>query len=405
VNEHLHHPNAPAMPPRRSGPRLRIAQVAPPLERVPPLAYGGTERIVYELTAELVRRGHDVTVFASGDSEVPGRLIPTVVTALRPAGIERDANGWFATTNQMVLDRMDEFDIVHTHLEQWSFPLARLAPKPVVSTFHGRLDLPWARQEFAQPAAGGIVAISCHQASTYPDLPWTIIHNGLTLTDSPFVEAPGDAFCFVGRVDPEKGIIEAMELAQRVGRRLRIAAKVGNLPHQRGYYEDVFLPALQRAGSSVEYLGELAPAERDQLFAESHATLMPGAWPEPFGLVTIESLACGTPVLARRVGGLPEIIREGVDGFFGDDVKALAFYADRIPTLNRAEIRASVLDRFSARRMADRYEDLYTRMLRGGIAGRQGSPEDVERRDDDPPSEADPGGEVVEDPGAVAAGR
>jgi len=405
VNDHLHQPNAPAMPPRRPGRPLRIAQVAPPLERVPPLAYGGTERIVYELTAELVRRGHDVTVFASGDSEVPGRLVPTVATALRPAGIERDASGWFATTNQMVLDRMDEFDVVHTHLEQWSFPLARLSPKPVVSTFHGRLDLPWARMEFAQPAAGGIVAISCHQASTYPDLPWTIIHNGLTLTGSPFVDEPGDAFCFVGRVDPEKGVIDAIELAQRVGRHLRIAAKVGNLPHQRGYYENVFLPALQRAGSSVEYLGEVTPAERDQLFAESHATLMPGAWPEPFGLVTIESLACGTPVLARRVGGLPEIIREGVDGFFGDDVKALAFYADRIPTLDRSDIRASVLDRFSAARMADRYEDLYARLLRGGVPAREGSRVDVEGLDDDAGGDAQPEPEVAEDPGIVAAGR
>ena len=350
------HPQAPTR-------RLRIAQVAPPLERVPPLAYGGTERIVYELTAELVRRGHDVTVFASGDSEVPGRLVPTVETALRPAGIERDAGGWFATTTQMVTDRADEFDVIHSHLEKWSLPLARMSPKPVVSTFHGRLDLPWARTEFVDPP-GGMVAISRHQARTYPDVPWTIIHNGLSLERAPFIERPSEAFCFVGRVDPEKGIIEAMELARLVGRPLRIAAKVGNLPRQRAYFENVFRPALQRAGPLVEYLGELTPAERDELYADSHATLMPGAWPEPFGLVTIESLACGTPVIARRVGALPEIIREGVDGFFGDDVAAMAFYADRLPTLDRAEIRASVIDRFSAVRMADRYEELYGRLVR-----------------------------------------
>jgi glycosyltransferase involved in cell wall biosynthesis len=342
-------------------PRLRIAQVAPPVERVPPLGYGGTEQIVYELTAELVRRGHDVTVFASGDSEVPCRLIPTVETALRPAGIESDAAGWFATTMQIVGEHAAEFDVIHSHLERWSLPLARTSSVPVVSTFHGRLDLPWAAQQFVDPP-DGMVAISRSQASTHPDVPWTIIHNGLSFDRTPFVEKPGEAFCFVGRVDPEKGVVEAIEVAQRVGRNLRIAAKVGNLARHRAYFDDVFQPALRRAGNTVEYLGELNREERDRLFAESYATIMPGAWPEPFGLVSIESLACGTPVLARRVGALPEIIREGVDGFFGDDVTALAFFADRLPGLDRGEIRASVLDRFSAARMADRYEALYARM-------------------------------------------
>ena len=134
------------------------------------------------------------------------------------------------------------------------------------------------------------------------------------------------------------------------------------MERQQAYFENVFMPALKKAGPTVEYLGELAPHDRDRLFAESAATLMPGAWPEPFGLVCIESLACGTPVLARRVGGLPEIIREGVDGFFGDDVTAIAFYADRLDSLDRAAIRARVIDAFSAARMADRYEDLYARI-------------------------------------------
>jgi glycosyltransferase involved in cell wall biosynthesis len=341
--------------------RLRIAQVAPPLERVPPSAYGGTERIVHELTTELVRRGHDVTVFASGDSDVPARLVPTVDTALRPAGVEGDAGGWFAMTVKMVLEQADAFDVIHSHLEWWSVPLARLSTVPVVATFHGRLDLPWADRLF-EDAPDGMVAISRHQASTHPDVPWTIIHNGLTLDGAPFVETPGDAFCFVGRVDPEKGIIEAMDIARRAGRPLRIAAKVGNMAPQQAYYEDVFKPALRRAGSTVEYLGELRPAERDQLFAESYGTLMPGAWPEPFGLVSIESLACGTPILARRVGALPEIIRDAVDGFFGDDAAAMAFYADRLGSLDRLAIRERVIERFSAARMTDRYEELYARM-------------------------------------------
>jgi glycosyltransferase involved in cell wall biosynthesis len=236
-----------------------------------------------------------------------------------------------------------------------------------VATFHGRLDLPWA-DRLLEDAPEGLVAISRHQASTHPEVPWTIIHNGLSLDAAPFVEEQGDAFCFVGRIDPEKGVVAAMEIAQRAGRPLRIAAKVGNMARQRAYYEDVFRPALARAGRGVEYLGELKPAERDQLFAESYATIMPGAWPEPFGLVSIESLACGTPVLARRVGALPEIIREGVDGFFGDDVAAMAFYADRLGGLDRVEIRERVIERFSAARMTDRYEQLYARMASRGPA-------------------------------------
>jgi glycosyltransferase involved in cell wall biosynthesis len=350
--------------------RLRIAQVAPPLERVPPAAYGGTERVVHELTTELVGRGHDVTVFASGDSDVPCRLVPTVEMALRPAGIEADSGGWFATTVNMVAEQAAEFDVIHSHLEWWSVPLARMSTVPVVATFHGRLDLPFAEKLFMD-APDGMVAISRHQASTHPEVPWTIIHNGLTLDREPFGDKPGDAFCFVGRVDPEKGIIEAMDIAQRAGRPLRIAAKVGNMAYQRAYYEDVFKPALQKAGRSVEFLGELEPRERDQLFAESYGTLMPGAWPEPFGLVSIESLATGTPVLARRVGALPEIIREGVDGFFGDDVAAMAFYADRLGALDRTAIRERVIERFSAARMTDRYEELYARMLASGPAAKE----------------------------------
>ena len=199
-------------------------------------------------------------------------------------------------------------------------------------------------------------------AAPTPTVPWTIIHNGLSLDRAPFGEGPGEAFCFVGRVDAEKGIIEAIEIAVRTGRPLRIAAKVGNLARDQAYYENVFRPALKRAGALVEYLGELGPEDRDRLFAESYATLMPGAWPEPFGLVSIESLACGTPVLARRVGALPEIIRDGVDGFFGDDAAAIAFYADRVGGLDRRAIRERVVERFSAARMTDRYEELYARM-------------------------------------------
>jgi glycosyltransferase involved in cell wall biosynthesis len=333
------------------------------MERVPPRAYGGTERVIFELVKELDRRGHEVTTFASADSEVPGRLIPTVPEALRPAGYNGDAAPYFNLTIGAVLDRADEFDIIHSHLEWASILFARVSPTPVVSTFHGRLDLPWAAETLATPTAG-LVAISANQASTHPNVAWAgIVHNGLTLDDAPFERRRSDALCFVGRLAPEKGVVEAIEIATMTGRPLKIAAKAGPTAVERDYFENAFEPARKAAGSLVEFLGELEGPERDLLFAESYAALMPGSWPEPFGLVAIEALACGTPVIARRIGALPEIIRDGVDGFFGDDEAQMAFKIDGVDGLDREAIRASVLERFSAGRMADGYEALYRRML------------------------------------------
>ena len=353
---------------------IRIAQVAPPLERVPPLAYGGTERVVHELVSQQVRRGYEVTTFASGDSVVPGQHIPTVPEALRPAGFGDDPSGYMLDTMLAVLDRQDEFDLIHSHLEWHSVLLARAARLPVVATFHGRLDMPWAPALFAHPSEAAFVAISASQASAHPDLDWTVVHNGLTLKGAPFERRRSDDLCFVGRVSPEKGIVEAIEIAQRAGRKLWIAAKIGTTPDERAFHEDIFLPALKAAGADVEFVGELTGPNRDRLLAKSYAALMPGSWPEPFGLVAIEALACGTPIIARRVGGLAEIIRDGVDGFFGDDITQMAFHVPRIAELDRAAIRSSVLDRFSAERMADSYETLYRRVL--GKESDQGTGED-----------------------------
>ena len=342
---------------------LRIAQAAPPFERVPPRAYGGTERIVHGLVTELDRRGHEVTTFASGDSVVPGRHIETVPEALRPLGYAGDSLPYMQQTLHAVLAHAREFDIIHAHLEWASLLLARVSPVPVVTTFHGRLDLPWADALLRNPPAG-LVAISENQANTHPDVPWSaVVHNGLRLTDMPFGVRRTDALCFVGRVVPEKGIVEAIDIAKETGRPLRIAAKAGPTAPERDYFENVFRPALKSAGSIVEYLGELDQPDRDQLFAQSYASVMPGSWPEPFGLVLIESLACGTPVIARRIGALPEILREGIDGFFGDDVKEMAFKVGRVADLDRRAIRESVLDRFSVERMTDRYETVYAALL------------------------------------------
>jgi glycosyltransferase involved in cell wall biosynthesis len=345
-------------------PRLRIALVAPPQEPVPPPGYGGTERVVGALVEELVARGHDVTLFASGDSTAAAsRLVPTVPRALRPAGQVPDPwAGYLVATVTGVLRRASEFDVIHSHMEWISLLLARSTRVPVVMTFHGRLDLPFAADAFSS-APRGLVAISGSQAAAHPHLPWAgVVHNGLDLTGAPFDQHRGEDLSFVGRIAPEKGIVDAIEVARLSGRRLRIAAKVGRMPEERAYYDDVFMPATKTA--DVELLGELSGAERDRLLAESYATLMPGKWPEPFGLVAIESLACGTPILARPSGALPEIIRDGADGFFGQDASSLAKRVPGIAGLDRAAIRSSVLERFSAARMTDGYEAVYGRFVR-----------------------------------------
>jgi glycosyltransferase involved in cell wall biosynthesis len=340
---------------------LRIAQVAPPFERVPPAGYGGTERIVHALVEGLHQRGHAVTTFGSGDSLVPGQLVATVPKALRPQGFGGDATPHIALTIREVLDRAAEFDVIHSHLEWGSPLLAAASPVPVVSTYHGRLDLPWARRLLSSHPHD-LVAISHSQASTHPELPWNVVYNGLPLADAPFESDRSDDLCFVGRVTPEKGIVEAIDIARATGRRLMIAAKAGPTVREREYFDNIFKPALLAAGSVVEYLGELSGTERDRLVSTSYAAVMPGAWPEPFGLVALEALACGTPVIARRIGALPEIIREGIDGWFGDDVMGMAFRVDRIGELDRLEIRRSALERFSAEVMTERYEDIYRRV-------------------------------------------
>jgi glycosyltransferase involved in cell wall biosynthesis len=345
------------------GPLLRIAQVAPPMLPVPPPGYGGIERVVGELTKELVRRGHAVTLFASGDSTAPGQLIPTVPKSLRGRGLDQDIAPYLVTTIFDVLDRAAEFDVIHTHLEAAGLLLAQMTPVPVVITFHNRLDVPWAPAALRR-ARRGLVAISQSQASAARGATWErIVYNGLDLSAAPFDRRRGDGFCFVGRINPEKGALDAIEIARMTGRPLKIAAKIGWTSAEQSYFDDVFKPALERA--DVEFLGELGSSDRDQLYAESYATLMPGSWPEPFGLVAIESMACGTPVLARRAGALPEIIRDGIDGFLADDNMGMAFRVDDIGLLDRRGIHESVLERFSASRMADGYEEVYRAMIAG----------------------------------------
>jgi glycosyltransferase involved in cell wall biosynthesis len=268
-----------------------------------------------------------------------------------------------------VLRHEAEFDLIHSHLDFHSVLLARTAKTPVVGTFHGRLDTPFA-SSILRDAPGGLVAITRGQAAQQADVPWAgVVHNGLSLRHMPINAANDGSLAFVGRITEEKGILDAIEVARLTGRTLRVAAKEPWLRSEIAYYEDVFEPA--RARADVEVLGELGATERDALLASSYATLVPSTWPEPFGLSAIESLACGTPVIARPVGGLPEVVRDGVDGFFADDAPAMAARVADVETLDRAEIRASVLERFSVERMADGYEAIYAGVLasRGPVVG------------------------------------
>lgn len=317
-----------------------------------------------ELSRELSRRGHDVVLFASGDSEAPGKHVVTVPVSLRSADLRGDASPWMSVTQLKVLRHEHELDLIHGHLDFHNLILARAAKVPVISTFHGRLDMPYAESALADHPRG-LVAISRSQAAQHPSVPWAaVVYNGLTLRAMPFGTVRDDSLCFVGRAAPEKGILDAIEIARSSGRRLRVAAKTPWLPWEREYYSEVFLPAVARA--DVELLGELRGHERDALLASSFASLMPGRWPEPFGLTAIEALACGTPVICRPVGGLREIVRHGYDGFIAPDVAGMAAAVARVAELDRAAMRSSVLDRFSAERMADGYEAVYTRALAQG---------------------------------------
>jgi glycosyltransferase involved in cell wall biosynthesis len=267
------------------------------------------------------------------------------------------------TTLLAAMDAAVGLDLVHSHLDWAGLALGHRSPVPVVATIHGRVDVPGSRALLAASRCHH-VAISASQAAIHPAAHWAaVVHNGLDLRSSPFLADRSDDLCFVGRLMPEKGILEAIEVARRSGRHLRIAAKVGTQPAEVESFEHIVRPAIAMA--DAEHLGELSSTERDQLYATSHATLMPGNWPEPFGLVAIESLACGTPVIARRVGALPEIIRDGIDGYFGDDPQQMAFHVADLGRLDRASIRSSVLERFSVERMTDGYLDVYRRALAG----------------------------------------
>ena len=347
---------------------LRVAVVAPPMLSIPPEGYAGTERVVATLVDELCRRGHAVTLYAAGDSQVDCELVAIVPRSLWATEYRGQVAEFINVAAALVWRDHARFDIIHSHLETLGFLFARHCPTPVVTTLHGRLDVDGGPALLAEFTDIPLVAISDSQRRWYPDANWVAtIHHGLDLRSMPFVDRPGDYLAFVGRVTPEKGVADAIELARRLNMRLRMVAKVYD-EHEKEHFHQVVAPAVE--DGTVEFLGELAPIDRDPVMAGARATLMLGAWPEPFGLVAIESMATGTPVIARRVGALTETIEHGVTGFLVDDVSEATLAVERAGALDRAEIRRLALERFSPERMVDEYEQVYAR-LAGRHLGRR----------------------------------
>jgi glycosyltransferase involved in cell wall biosynthesis len=344
-----------------SSDRLRIGILAPPMIPIPPPAYSGTERVIAVLAEEFQRRGHQVTLFASGDSESPAELVPVLPDSTWKHGGESGGVAPLVLSTAVAWREQERFDIIHSHVEAAGLLLARYGTRPVVSTLHGRLDIdgmPALLQEFSDVP---LVAISDSQRRWSPDANWVAtIHHGLPLAQMPANAEPGDYLLFVGRTVPEKGVSEAVSVALAAELPLTIVAKV-NTDEERACFAEIVEPQLD--GDLVQFVGELAPRDRDPLLAGALATLMLGAWPEPFGLVAIESLGTGTPVIARRAGALPEIVEHGVDGFLVDDVTEAQLAVQEVRGLDRGLIRRRALERFPTERMADDYEALFRRLV------------------------------------------
>jgi glycosyltransferase involved in cell wall biosynthesis len=337
---------------------VRIAQVAPLYESVPPKGYGGTERVVSYLTEELVAQGHDVTLFASGDSVTGARLVAGCERALRLDARCRDPLALHFCMLAQVAEEAPQFDLVHFHIDYLHFPLSQRHWRPHLTTLHGRLDLPELRPLYRQFPGQPLVSISNAQRKPLPFANWRgTVHHGLPPDLHPFYDRPGEYLAFLGRISPEKGVDRAIEIAHRAGMTLKIAAKVDRA--DRDYYAQVVQPLLRAAGRSVEYIGEVGGRTKNEFLGGARALLFPIDWPEPFGLVMIEALACGTPVIAFRRGSVPEVIQDGIDGFVVEDVDEAVEAVGRLSELHRANCRSSFQERWTAARMARDYLELF----------------------------------------------
>jgi len=335
---------------------MKIAQIAPLMESVPPKTYGGTERVVSYLTEALMDLGHDVTLFASGDSRTQARLVPVVERSLRQHPGHPDWVMWHTVMLDQAFSSAAEFDVMHFHVDYLHYPLVRQCATPCLTTLHGRLDLPdlvpLHRHFREQP----LVSISQSQRKPLADSRWiATVPHGLPEHLYRFHPRPDDYFAFIGRISPEKRVDRAIEIAIATGTPLRIAAKVDRA--DQAYFERHIEGLLDHP--LVEFVGEIAQDAKDEFIGQARALLFPIDWPEPFGLVLIEALACGTPVVAYRCGAVPEILQDGVTGFVVNDQPQAIDAARRIDAIDRRACRQAFESRFTARRMAQRYLAVY----------------------------------------------
>jgi glycosyltransferase involved in cell wall biosynthesis len=339
---------------------MHIAQIAPLTEAIPPKLYGGTERVVSWLTEELIALGHKVTLFASGDSITSAHLEAFWPRALRLDGSVRDPNALHMMMLERVYRRAADFDFLHFHLDYYPFSLFSRQSIPFVTTLHGRLDLPEHQPVFDTFSSVPVISISNAQRRPLPQARWVrTVHHGLPeglLTPQPVRPS---YFAFLGRIAPEKGVDRAIEIAEHCGVPLKIAAKVDRVDQE--YFDTDIRPLIKSA--NVEYIGEIGDAKKSEFLSGAVALLVPIDWPEPFGLVMIEAMACGTPVIAFNHGSVPEVVDDGLTGFVVEDVKGAIGAVDRLAQLSRQKIRQRFEERFTARRMAQEYLAVYRSLM------------------------------------------
>ena len=341
---------------------MRIAQVAPLYESVPPKLYGGTERVVSFLTEELVREGHDVTLFASGDSVTNARLVAICPESLRLDKSCIDQLSHHVLMLEHVFQERDRFDIIHFHIDYLHFPMSRCYGEANVTTLHGRLDISDLQPLYRTFSEMPVVSISNAQRAPLRWVNWQgTVYHGLPEERFPFYEKNGEYLAFLGRVSPEKGLDQAIAIAKKAGMKLRIAAKVDKA--DREYFETVIKPLLNT--ELVEYIGEIGYPDKCEFLGNAAALIFPIAWPEPFGLVMIEAMASGTPVIAYPSGSVSEIVEHGVSGFLVGGIEEACDAIKHVAEINRLGCRMAFEERFSARRMARDYVTIYERLIGG----------------------------------------
>jgi len=342
---------------------MRIAQVAPLNECVPPSLYGGSERVVSYLTEQLVRLGHEVTLFASGGSQTAARLVEVCPRALWRDPQVREVLPHHVRLLELVFRDVSQFDVIHFHCDYVHFPLVRRYKVPTVTTMHVMMHPPDLWQFFEEYREVPVISISNDQRVPIPHANWQqTIYHGLPPDLFTFSEEGGHYLAFLGRMSPEKGVDRAIGIARETGVPLKIAAKI--YPEERNYFESVIAPLLRAAEPLVEFVGELGQREKNEFLGKAKALLFPIDWPEPFGLVMIEALACGTPVIAWRRGSVPEVLADGLTGYIVESVPEAVNAVGRLDQLNRCECRQVFEERFTDERMARDHLRVYGRLAK-----------------------------------------